>query len=106
MYDYFKAFVRDASKYEGEEIPMTCWRVFEFVKRIAPRQGQLVHYSGYEDHTEYNDIIMTDGQLIDWTNEEWGKYLSDQSKFTLVRKRGLSNVWHVPIPGERISLKD
>ena len=40
-----------------------------FIKSICPKKVALIHYSGGEDHKYYNEPILTDKQLEQWTND-------------------------------------
>lgn len=47
-----------------------CWSIDTFVKWAEPQSVALVHYSGYEDAKEHNEVILTDTELLDWASSE------------------------------------
>ena len=68
----------------------TCWSIFDFVKRVEPKQVELVHYSGYEDK-HHNQDILIDDELRDWTEHLW------------LTAAGPSPSWNVPKPGQSVN---
>lgn len=88
-HDYLDEFLRQGLQYQTP-----CWSIFEFVRLIEPKQVQLVHYSGYEDHQHHDgQEIMTDPVLLEWTEQEWAVF-APMPRIA----------WNVPKPGDIIRL--
>lgn len=72
-----------------------CLSIFDFAEHIHPSDVQLVHYSGYEDHKHHGQAILTDQQLLDWTQQT-------------AQASGYSHVpsisWGIPKPGDYFQL--
>lgn len=84
---FLNQFINDVVS--GQQL---CFSLFDFARRVNPKLIQLVHYSGYEDVEYYEQNILDDEQLLDWTQKEAEKF-------------ALSSItWAVPKPGEAFFL--
>lgn len=86
IHNYFNDFIRQQSI--KNTIPFT---VFDFGKKIKPKNVNLVHYSGKEDNQHNNHEIMNETKLKKWANES-AKKIGLKSKF-LVPKVGDEFDW-------------
>jgi len=79
IYNYFNEFIQQQSI--QNTIPFT---VFDFVKRIIPKNVNIVHYSGKEDKQYNNYEVLNEKELESWTNDSASK-IGLESKFNVLK---------------------
>ncbi|MCK4663303.1 MAG: hypothetical protein KAT68_10585 [Bacteroidales bacterium] len=65
IHNYFNTFLEE--QYKNKDL---IFNVFDFAKRISPKNVMLVHYSGKEDDKYYNQPQLSEKELIRWVNEQ------------------------------------
>ena len=66
-----------------------CWSILEFARLVQPGNIQVVHYSGHEDQEYHQQAILTDDELLKWTQDAAAS-----------ANLSSSISWKVPKPGD------
>ena len=61
IHDYFDEFLADWNSVG--ELPLT---ILEFAERIRMKRINMVHYSGWADKVNYNEQVLSTGELQQW----------------------------------------
>jgi hypothetical protein len=80
IHSYFDEFLA----YCDENMPFS---VFDFNRRVTPKQTMLMHYSGMEDRNYGDGELLNPVQLENWANAE-------------AERRGIGSTFIVPRPGD------
>ncbi|MFC2137075.1 MBL fold metallo-hydrolase [Bacteroidota bacterium] len=68
--NYIDEFISE--QYQNFDVPIS---ILDFAKLVQPKKIGFVHYSGLEDHTYYDQRILTKIELLEWCRSTiGGKY--------------------------------
>jgi hypothetical protein len=86
---YFDEFLSEAL--QGKDAS-ALFGVLDFVREVGAKTVKVLHYSGYEDSSNYKQPILTDNDLLAWIQAE-------------AAAAGITGVtWEVAAPDDRYTL--